>query len=246
MARGYVNQTLSNYTGGVRWDAEQTAIKGTRWVSMLLPIWLYAYTEATPTGQMMHYIAVNGRTGETQGSVPLNVEKADSSARGLGCGVSAIAIPLLVVAAISAVVGVLGKPTAFVFTFGALLVAVLPLQIARIVSQERREKIADRQRNPEARLMPEFETKYTPTGFARSDQYLNQFTHRGGNVIDARNDDTPNVRAAYSRVFLADAPPPPPASVSAPVSAAPTNGQDAPSDAMDHPVAGQVVSPGGT
>jgi len=36
---------------------------------MYLPVWLYSYQE--PGSKMLHYIAVNGRTGETMGSIPV-------------------------------------------------------------------------------------------------------------------------------------------------------------------------------
>lgn len=96
MTRGYVEQTLGFYGAGVRWDAEQVAIKGTRWVSMLLPVWLYGYEEQTPTGPMMHYIAVNGRTGEVQGSVPVDHERAKKAGWKLGLSIGAIGVGLAV------------------------------------------------------------------------------------------------------------------------------------------------------
>ncbi len=84
IARGYVNQTLKQYRGGVRWESETVAMKGTRWVSVLLPVWLYAFEETTPTGPMMHYLAVNGRTGETEGSVPIDEARVRASGRKWG------------------------------------------------------------------------------------------------------------------------------------------------------------------
>jgi hypothetical protein len=38
---------------------------------MYLPVWLYSYQQPGGKGGMLHYIAVNGRTGETMGSVPV-------------------------------------------------------------------------------------------------------------------------------------------------------------------------------
>ncbi len=97
MARGYVAQTLTGYTGHTRWDAEQVAIRGTRWVSMLLPVWLYGYQESTPRGPMMHYIAVNGRTGEVQGSVPVDQGHAKAAGWKLGLAIAAFAIPCVLI-----------------------------------------------------------------------------------------------------------------------------------------------------
>lgn len=39
---------------------------------MYLPVWLYSYYHEERGRGMVHYIAVNGRTGETMGSVPVS------------------------------------------------------------------------------------------------------------------------------------------------------------------------------
>lgn len=65
--------TLRHYDRGVRWEHEGFEVKGQRWVSAYLPVWLYSYYEEKRNGKkLLHYIAVNGRTGETMGSIPIN------------------------------------------------------------------------------------------------------------------------------------------------------------------------------
>ena len=71
IARAQVVASVSRYDRGVRWEQERLAVHGTRWVSMYLPVWLYSYHQPGSGGGMLHYIAVNGRTGETMGSVPV-------------------------------------------------------------------------------------------------------------------------------------------------------------------------------
>jgi DNA-directed RNA polymerase subunit RPC12/RpoP len=67
-------ETLGFYDRGVRWDQQDINVRGERWVSAYLPVWLYSYYERKSNGnELLHYIAVNGRTGETMGSVPLNM-----------------------------------------------------------------------------------------------------------------------------------------------------------------------------
>jgi len=74
IARYRATQDASQYRQrGIRWEQEGVAVKGSRWVSMYLPVWLYSYYEKEK--DMLHYIAVNGRSGETMGSVPLNYPK---------------------------------------------------------------------------------------------------------------------------------------------------------------------------
>jgi DNA-directed RNA polymerase subunit RPC12/RpoP len=73
IARYQANNTLQFYDRGVRWDDEQIALVGQRWVSAYLPVWLYSYYEKKSNGKsFVHYVAVNGRTGKTMGSVPIN------------------------------------------------------------------------------------------------------------------------------------------------------------------------------
>lgn len=76
VARYQCNATLGHYDRGVRWDAERFDVVGQRWVSAYLPVWLYGYYERKRNGTaFLHYVAVNGRTGETMGSVPIHKAK---------------------------------------------------------------------------------------------------------------------------------------------------------------------------
>lgn len=76
IARYRCNETIQYYDRGVRWDAERLDVVGERWVSAYLPVWLYGYYERRPNGtSFLHYVAVNGRTGETMGSVPIHKAK---------------------------------------------------------------------------------------------------------------------------------------------------------------------------
>src|SRR5690625_1663743 len=76
IARHKANATLNHYDRGVRWDHEHLEMVGERWVSAYLPVWLYSYYEKRSNGKSFtHYVAVNARTGETMGSVPLHQGK---------------------------------------------------------------------------------------------------------------------------------------------------------------------------
>jgi hypothetical protein len=71
IARARVENSVNRYGRGVRWEKEGLVVHGSRWVSMYLPVWLYSYHQPDGDGGLLHYIAVNGRTGETMGSVPV-------------------------------------------------------------------------------------------------------------------------------------------------------------------------------
>lgn len=76
IGRHLVRPTLRKYDRGVRWEHEDYDIIGERWISAYLPVWLYSYYEKKSSGkELLHYIAVNGRTGETMGSIPVQMSK---------------------------------------------------------------------------------------------------------------------------------------------------------------------------
>lgn len=92
IARAQVEPSVARYDRGVRWEQEGLDVHGTRWVSMYLPVWLYSYQEPGGKGGMLHYIAVNGRTGETMGSVPVQQWKLLLAALTVGTIVEGIAL----------------------------------------------------------------------------------------------------------------------------------------------------------
>lgn len=73
--RHSANDTLENYDRGVMWTTEDIHIKGQQWKAAYLPVWLYSYQEVKNGTKTIHYVAVNGRTKETMGSVPLDKVK---------------------------------------------------------------------------------------------------------------------------------------------------------------------------
>ncbi len=92
IARAQVSASVRRYDRGVRWEQEGLEVHGTRWVSMYLPVWLYSYHEPGRNGGMLHYIAVNGRTGETMGSVPVQQWKLLLAALTTGTIIEALAL----------------------------------------------------------------------------------------------------------------------------------------------------------
>ncbi len=96
IGRAQVEGSVGRYDRGVRWEQEGIDVHGTRWVSMYLPVWLYSYHQPGGRSGMLHYIAVNGRTGETMGSVPVQQWKLLLAALTAGTFLEAIAIWILV------------------------------------------------------------------------------------------------------------------------------------------------------
>ena len=92
IARCQVEASVNRFDRGVRWEQEGLDVHGTRWVSMYLPVWLYSYHQPGRDGGMLHYIAVNGRTGETMGSVPVQQWKLLTAAITVGTFLETIAL----------------------------------------------------------------------------------------------------------------------------------------------------------
>lgn len=75
IARFAANDSLKNYDRGVRWENETHNIKGQQWKAAYLPVWLYSYQQVKGNKKLLHYVAVNARTKETMGSVPIHMPK---------------------------------------------------------------------------------------------------------------------------------------------------------------------------
>jgi len=95
IARSQVTSSIDRYDRGVRWERERVQVHGTRWVSMYLPVWLYSYYYERGGKSMVHYIAVNGRTGEVMGSVPVSRPRLIAAALTVGTVIEGIMIAIL-------------------------------------------------------------------------------------------------------------------------------------------------------
>jgi Zn finger protein HypA/HybF involved in hydrogenase expression len=96
IGRSQVHGSLGRFDRGVRWEQEKIDVAGSRWVSMYLPVWLYSYRQES--NGMLHYIAVNARTGETMGSIPISQPKLILAALTVGTFLEGIVGAFLVAA----------------------------------------------------------------------------------------------------------------------------------------------------
>lgn len=75
IARYSANDTLIDYDRGVAWTSEQLIIRGKQWKAAYLPVWLYSYQQIKGSNSILHYVAVNARTKEVMGSIPIHIPK---------------------------------------------------------------------------------------------------------------------------------------------------------------------------
>jgi len=95
IARSEAVASVSRYDRGVRWERERLQVHGTRWLAMYLPVWLYSHYQEKDGKGMVHYIAVNGRTGEVMGSVPPSTGRLVAAALTAGTVVEGLMIAIL-------------------------------------------------------------------------------------------------------------------------------------------------------
>jgi len=98
IARSQVASSVDRYDRGVRWERERIEVHGTRWVSMYLPVWLYSHYHEPSGKGMVHYIAVNGRTGEVMGSVPVSHGRLVAAALAVGGVIEVVMIAIVAAA----------------------------------------------------------------------------------------------------------------------------------------------------
>jgi DNA-directed RNA polymerase subunit RPC12/RpoP/ribosomal protein L37AE/L43A len=96
IARAQAESTVQGYDRGVRWERERLEVHGTRWLAMCLPVWLYSYHHQKRGRSMVHYIAVNGRSGEVMGSVPVSTPRLLAAALTVGTVLEVAMIAALV------------------------------------------------------------------------------------------------------------------------------------------------------
>jgi hypothetical protein len=98
IARSQVESSVDRYDRGVRWETERLDVHGTRWVAMYLPVWLYSHYHEPSGKGMVHYIAVNGRTGEVMGSVPVSHRRLLGAALAVGGIIEVLMIAIVAAA----------------------------------------------------------------------------------------------------------------------------------------------------
>jgi hypothetical protein len=195
---------------------------------------------------MMHYIAVNGRSGETEGSVPLDAAKSKRSAWKWGLATAGILGGVVNAPAIISDLQNLAAQSAH--SVDLTIVGVDPitgmmfLGLGLLVGKLRHYQISVTQRNAFARFTPESETTFVATRVVKTDARLGEFTHRGGPEISGRNDQHPELRAERSKAFLGDPPESAPAEGSGPATVAWNPASGMRFDVKGNPWAGQMTT----
>ncbi len=167
-----LNRSVSEYDRGVKWETMDIQKEGEKWLAAYLPVWLYSYVENPGShNQLTHYVAVNARTKETIGSVPINKTR---------------------ILSVSALIGLL----VFVLTFGFCIMSssggeakgfgislVLSVAVALIYYA----CVYGKYRNTAARHHFEEETKIDLKNIEKQDQRVKQFDTESSSFSAANN-----------------------------------------------------------
>ena len=169
VARYAANDSLEKYDRGVRWDNEELTIKGTKYLTAYLPVWLYSYQQGKAgKNSLLHYIALNARTGETMGSVPLNMP--------LLLGVSAIIEIFALVAALFLSIFVLDDSDESNYVWALLVAGFLYYTMIYL-----------RYRNTDAKHHHESETKRNISNLVKYDKFVKSEKHLSNETMYASN-----------------------------------------------------------
>ena len=173
IARFAANDTLKNYDRGVSWSSEELNIKGQQWKAAYLPVWLYSYQQVNGNKKMLHYVAVNARTKEVMGSVPIHMPK------------------LLLVSCIIEILGIIAAVNIdwdynFIFLFTGILYFLI---------------IFIKYRNTNARHKYETETKTNMSNLRKVDSFVTKRTGLTNSRINGANNTSLSNQSTTGKIF---------------------------------------------
>lgn len=173
IARFAANDTLTEYDRGVTWSNEQLDVKGQQWKSAYLPVWLYSYQQVKDDRKVLHYVAVNARTKETMGSVPIHMPKLFG---------------------ISALVEILGILAMYLIDWEYSFLFLLSGIIYFII-------MFTNYRNSNARHTYETETKKTISNLRKVDNFIQSKKGMTNATMNGANNKRVNGQTTTSKVF---------------------------------------------
>lgn len=175
VARFAAQETIEEYDRSVRWEEEEFQIKGDSWKAAYLPVWIYSYMEKKRGKNLLHYVAVNARTKETMGSIPINFTKLFFFSALIEVFSGVMAYVLNLVAAMDRFKDTRFQDNRdfywFLLISGVLFFTTIYLQY----------------RNSEERHYYEVETKHEISNLLKKDRFLKKRTGLISSVIDGEN-----------------------------------------------------------
>lgn len=186
IAKYKMMSTTIGYDRGACWDKINIEERGIKWKTAYFPVWLYSYVEGgIGKKNAIHYIAVNARTGETMGSVPLK-----AWVRTIISGIPLLTTLWFVVDTFRMCLdGGLSK-RAFVEIIFPVRILAITILIAITVSTMKLVRRKTREyRNTHARHMYEVDTCMVLKDLKREDAFEYTSTRRDRTMISGYNEE---------------------------------------------------------
>ena len=162
-----LHEFTKKYNRGVSWKEEDVNILGSQWIAAYLPVWLYSYIEKEGNNEITHYIAVNGRTKETMGSVPLNESR------------------LFLVSALIEIISII----LYFLIFGSDGFSIWSFLFVLLSGFLYYSSIHKKYRNQDKRHTYEKETKNNITNLVSNDSFIEERKRLSSSSIVSRNDN---------------------------------------------------------
>lgn len=173
IARFAANDTITHYDRGVAWSTEQFTVKGQQWQAAYLPVWLYSYQQVRGDQKLLHYVAVNARTKETMGSVPIHMPK------------------LLAISALVEILGILAMIYVdWDYSWAFLLAGFIYFLIMFL-----------RYRNSNARHTYESDTKRQISNLREVDNFLQSKKGLSNSIMDGANNKVVNGQSIKTKMY---------------------------------------------
>ena len=171
-----LNKSVEKYDRGVMWKDIKVKKEGEKWLAAYLPVWLYSYVENPgKSNQLTHYVAVNARTSETIGSVPLNKARLGSVTVTIFLAVLALALLLF---------GFLSGGIGGMDDSDWMITIIAPIAVAAIFFSSTYFKY----RNTDARHHFESETKINLANITEDDKFRRKFDTENSYMSGANNE----------------------------------------------------------
>ncbi len=176
IARYRMMETTLTYDRGVRWDHVDIKKNGVKWKTAYFPVWIYSHAEKGIGGKRaIHYIAVNARTGEVMGSIPLH-----SWLRTF-----LVAIPMTATITFAIFIAMTGFNRDTLKHIGILLVlTIITLLTMKIVKSRSKEYT-----NKHARHMYELDTFMTVNNLKKRDIFRSSIIRENKRMIPGYNEE---------------------------------------------------------
>ena len=164
------------YDRGIVWNTPRIDIQGTKWNSVYLPVWLYSYKRTIGNEVKTFYIAVNGRTEKTNGSISVDEKSLKSNNTGpIILTIFGIIMFLSIIGEIIMMTIIEGFETFFISNIViSIIVFLIVFIIVKEVSKTNRKAILEKLQGSFEKIDYANSTKYQSYNVSKSENKIEE------------------------------------------------------------------------